>query len=170
MPRNVAYYSDLLSENEREIKIIFSKYSPEETAFKPSQTIWSVDEILEHIVITEKSTTKLFDYDKPVINLDNTPDLPLRQLESIQKYLFKSIKLKAPDYIQPKGIENRDVILKTFETQRQHLKAILPERFPYFRKSQFPHPIFGPLVKEEWLYFTYIHAALHIRQMKKRLA
>jgi hypothetical protein len=88
-----------------------------------------------------------------------------------QRTLIKWIALRAP-MKWPKGTATRPEVEQgvggtapvEFEADRAELLSVMSRFCAECRNFSTPHPFFGPLMREEWLRWGYLHADHHLRQ------
>jgi hypothetical protein len=89
----------------------------------------------------------------------------------MQRTLVKWIALRAP-MKWPKGTATRPEVEQgvggtapvEFEADRAELLSVVNRFWAESRNFSTPHPFFGPLTREEWLRWGYLHADHHLRQ------
>jgi hypothetical protein len=89
----------------------------------------------------------------------------------MQTTLIKWIALRAP-MKWPKGTATRPEVEQgvggtapvEFEADRAELLSVLSRFWTESGNFSTPHPFFGPLTREEWLRWGYLHADHHLRQ------
>ncbi len=89
----------------------------------------------------------------------------------MQRTLIKWIALRAP-MKWPKGTATRPEVEQgvggtapvEFEADRGELLAVVSRFWAESRNFSTPHPFFGPLTREEWLRWGYLHSDHHLRQ------
>jgi hypothetical protein len=89
----------------------------------------------------------------------------------MQRTVIKWIALRAP-MKWPKGTATRPEVEQgvggtapvEFEADRAELISVVSRFWAESRNFSTPHPFFGPLTREEWLRWGYLHADHHLRQ------
>lgn len=88
----------------------------------------------------------------------------------VQRTLIKWIALRAP-MAWPKGVDTRPEMKQgvggtppgDFVRDRGELVTLI-EEFAALREIPVAHPIFGPMTREEWMRWGYLHIDHHLRQ------
>jgi len=113
---------------------------------------WSVAEILEHLVLAEKGTSKLI---RKLMkeNAGKLPPYPADDSVLIVRETGRSgvPMTDAPEVAHPKGSHGKEEILKIAEQTREATHAslaMLAVADP--RSVEFPHPYFGNMNLYEW--------------------
>jgi len=132
----------------------------ETTALKKARDdSWNAMECMEHVFVSEKGIHKLL----------NRPDLFSNQKpiedEALEK--FKDFKYKAPEFILPKGrFSSLKEMVSAFKVSRSELETWIANELHNSGEDTAPHPILGPLTKNQWIRFVINHSERHLNQMK----
>lgn len=143
------------------------KECPETLLEKRHEDEWSILEILEHILLT----------DRVVYALLTGPSHPGEKpevlgSEKMKRYMvdMRSRKAKAPEELLPKGeIKNNAEFIEQFLKQRAFLVQALETGKIIMDNGVIKHPALGDLSKRDWLNFVVQHAQRHLLQIKDRL-
>ena len=164
---NVTAYISELDKNTGDIMQLL-KECPEALLEKKQEGEWSILEILEHILIT----------DRVVYNLLTGPCEPGEKpevlgAEKLKRYMvdMRSRRAKAPEQLLPKGeIKNNAEFIEQFLKQRAFLVQALETGKIVMDNGTVKHPMLGDLSKSDWLNFIVHHAQRHLLQIQDRLA
>lgn len=124
---------------------------------------WSIQQILEHLSVTERGVLMMGNGQTTETNRD--PNMIIHQ---IRDFLGdQSDKRTAPAPVRPPG-EDKSMI--------KFLDLILETRHAFIEQGeskgwhqildQFSHPISGAMTRLEWLYFHIYHTERHLHQIK----
>lgn len=146
-------------------------------SYKPQNGGWSIDEILEHISLTNHFLLILINKGKEKalktkLNI-NPNDLyyqesEIRNFESIGKHA--SFEWIRPEHMEPKGIEPLDVFRTTIKEQVHNcleVLGILQDGSGLGVKTTMSVHNLGKIDVYQYVYFLLLHAKRHIEQMKK---
>ena len=96
----LSYYQETMANLQKQV----TDLSPEQLHFKPSENAWSVNQCLEHIIITEKM---IFDMVQETMKKPTNPerrkDLQYTDKEIIAAATDRSKKYKAPEVLTGKA-------------------------------------------------------------------
>jgi hypothetical protein len=161
----------------RDVDIWFEKPA-DVRQFRPQNGGWTIDEILEHIYLTnhflliiiEKGATKSVK-NSVDLNLNNMPfdyDFPIEKLNEIG--IHKSFNWMRPEHMEPLGKYPLSIL-------RENLKSQLPRCSDVLNKIQNGEGVLqktmmsvndiGKIDVYSYLYFLAKHAERHISQMQK---
>lgn len=162
-------------------KILIDYYAwfeaePEVLNFKP-EVGWSIDEILEHVTLTNhfllilirKGTKKAKDLASKV-NLDqavSTYEYNLEELDQIDKH--RSFVWIRPEHMEPAGDKTISEIKRIMEEQINECKEILreiPNGEGILYKTMMTVNNLGKIDVYQYIYFLCQHAKRHITQMQ----
>jgi len=133
---------------------------------------WSAGQILEHLFLTYKHTTrgleKCVEQGSSLATRATLKDRLATLLVVNLGYLPSG--RKAPERAVPRGMapeEAREAI--TPELQKMGSMLDVCERKFGVRKKILDHPLLGPLTAHEWRKFHWIHGRHHVRQIRERM-
>jgi len=158
-----------LSDQKEKLLTSISDLSKEELNFKPSDKVWSISQVIEHLIDSETGINKYVNY--RLKNIAEQPSVGLRnfikskalnnKLQSDQKFKVPSV-LSEPetgaDYSQlkEKWDNSRMFLIKTVETYPKE----------YLNKAVFLHPRAGLLSMNQTLSFFINHLNHHVPQVQ----
>jgi hypothetical protein len=167
-------YAYIDKQRERLIASVAS-LTEEQAASRRAPEAWTINEIVEHLSVTENSLlraiNKLLEKAETDGNaLENKG--ALTQPFSLESFTggAQNTKFNAPDFLLPNKAAS---LASSLESLNQSRAAIheLRARVEAIDLSEttFPHPAFGPLNLYQWIVFIGIHEAHHLRQIKETL-
>lgn len=148
--------------------------------YKPKNGGWTINEILEHIYLTnhflliliDKGTTKSLNSSK--INLQEEIDNYVFQRDKLTEIgLHNSFDWFRPEHMNPKGINNLiEVKIKLNEQFKQclHCLSVLRNGEGLLYKTTMSVNNLGKINVYEYIYFLAQHGKRHITQMSKNEA
>lgn len=145
-------------------------------AYRPADGGWTIDEILEHVALTnhylliliEKGATKAL---KNLHNLDLTAELAAwhfkrEKLEQIgQHHAFPWVR---PEHMEPKGTQTGPAVAASLREQLhqcQHVMSRLPNGEGVLYRTTMTVNGLGKINVYEFVYFLAMHAARHLTQI-----
>lgn len=130
---------------------------------------WSISELVEHIMIVDKSILKA------IQKLGKTPSTELIEGKLKLPQLMKitgnrETKVKAPERLRPKGIfKTKQAAIAAFNTHHIELNSFVRTTQLNLKTIGFPHLLIGMMNGEQWLFFMAGHCDRHVDQMKEQL-
>ena len=161
---DIQTYFEELDENTTSI-VQLVQSCPENQLHVKQGEAWSVMEILEHILLTERV----------VISLISRPSERLHTSEALfgKEKMFHLLvtrrdkKIEAPVGLHPKGNLTTSVDFeKQFVTQRNLLKQHLLDGTIVIDSKMHKHPFLGDMPIADWLYMIIHHSLRHAEQIK----
>ncbi len=152
---------------------------PEEARkYKPLDNGWTIDQILEHISLTNHFLLILIDKgarkaleNANKLNLQTELDgyeFEKKKLDEIG--LHKSFEWIRPEHMEPKGekssAETREIIGEQFQQCSKHLEN-MPDGEGILHKTTMTVNNLGKIDVYEYIYFLAKHAERHLTQMEK---
>jgi hypothetical protein len=140
-----------------------SGLSPAQWNFKPADDIWSIAEIMEHVVHIECRIHGIIE------GMSDTPEAtPEGNRNEMDQFILNQIPLrtrkgKSPDHACPTGRWSGPEALQLFLQGREQSHRLLLTR--RLREHVFPHPLFGPWDGYQWLLAGASHGARHTGQI-----
>jgi len=127
---------------------------------------WTVFEILDHLLITEKSVQRLISGHGSGVSqhLENFGN------DRLNKILFegRERKVAAPEFLSPKNaFKNKETFLEQFNQVRKALHLLIEKEGILSKNTTFKHPMLGEMTASDWMYFLIHHLRRHIEQIKK---
>ena len=137
--------------------------SPSQWSFQPRPACWSIAQITEHQVLTERAIHQT------VETISGAPAAPEGWDPSHFDAFIpvhipdRSIKAKSPHFLIPIGAWTIDDAIQRFLAAREHTIDLLFA--PALRSHVIPHPVFGPWDGYHWLLAIGAHGERHTRQI-----
>jgi DinB superfamily len=131
----------------------------------PKEDEWSLTQIIEHLVITERLLIPAIE-NATVIKPPASPE-ETRQWRTVKVIMKSGTKVPVPiERVEPKSVENLEDLLAEWEMLRKNLKTILSAKTDT-NLLVFPHPVAGPLDIAETLEFLSLHLRYHTIRFQK---
>ena len=157
--------SEALKNNETDLLNYLENISEADYFNKPSELIWSMAEILEHIILTESYV---------IANLQNfhpsDKEISSRHPNGKVEYLVldRNRKVPAPEVLVPKGnYESKQAAMEAFQKVREASNKFLSSLKTPLVEIGFPHFTLGMLNGENWMTFIPAHCERHRKQMEE---
>ncbi len=159
------YLSDLLKESEAKLIATLEGVNDEEFTTKPSETRWSLAELVEHIMLTDKSLLKGI-HKQAAKHMEENPPITEADEEVAKKAMNRTVKVKAPSFLEPQGIfQTKSEALAAFRSNRAIIEEFVATTDLPLEKIAFKHFIFGLLNGKNWIAFMASHCNRHIEQI-----
>lgn len=163
---NITEYISTLDKNTGDIMQLL-KEVPETELEKKTGDEWSILEILEHLLVTDKVVYGF------LMAPSERQGASAEILGSkIHRYLIerRDIKMPSPEWFLPTGdIKNNAQFIEQFLKQRAFLVEALESGKIVIDNGIIPHPLMGDLSKTDWLAFIVSHAQRHLLQITDKL-
>jgi DinB superfamily len=133
--------------------------------FKPADDVWSIAEIMEHVVHIESGVHGIIE------GMSNSPEItPEGNRNEMDEFILTQIPLrsrkgKSPAHACPTGRWSGPEALQLFVHCREQSQRLLLTR--RLRAHAFPHPLFGPWDGYQWLLASASHGARHADQIRE---
>lgn len=157
-------YITLLNRNTGELLNLVRNHD-EETLNHRSFNSWSILQVLEHLLITEKYVLDLLT--KPGEKLSETAEI--KGGEKLHRLLvdMRARKVKAPDMLEP---QDQISDLTQFNTLFLKLRTGLADQLDsgtiVVDQRVHSHPTLGEMTVSDWLHFLISHARRHMEQIR----
>ena len=146
-----------------EVQNILSNLTETQVNFKTSEETWSINENLEHIILTGRGI--LVGIQKTA---ETNPKLPAMTTDKVIDMLHHSdFKVKAPEMIVPQGKTSWDDLLEDYAKLQKEVSDFLEKNDKDLEKVFFPHPLIGELNGLNWLGFIAGHNLRHGEQIRQ---
>ena len=160
----IAGYITMLNRNTGELLDLVRNKS-DETLNHRSFNSWSILQVLEHLLITERYVLQLLTTPTEKV----APSKVLRGEENLNRILvdLRGRKVKAPDMLEPSG-EINDI--REFSTAFLKSRATLGQSLENGNitvdERVHAHPVLGDMTVSDWLHFLISHARRHMEQIR----
>jgi hypothetical protein len=164
--------SQYITEQRAELRAAVASVPESLRHVSPSAGRWSVDGVIEHLTMIERRvigviTTKLAEARAAGVGRE-TEDTPVLPTMGIERALDRSVKLHAPELVQPKGTLTADAGLAALEESRRTVHRLIADADGLAcREITHPHPVFGPTDLYTWIAFLGAHEARHADQIRE---
>ncbi|HWP44827.1 MAG TPA: DinB family protein [Blastocatellia bacterium] len=136
--------------------------------YKPSPFRWSVGEVAEHIMRTEKA---LFAVVERALTQNPNPDWE-RQTAGKAQFIERVMpsrtgRAQAPVEVRPTGKLSRDEVIKQYNEIRARVLEFAEKTDKPLKAHTIDHPfpVFGTLNAYDWLIYIPLHNARHNKQI-----
>ena len=166
-----AIYAENHEIRERFIRTINS-ISDQELQATPDGEKWPIAHIVEHVAVVEEGMSKICN--KLLREAEaagaRSNGVPKRSESFLSRANDTTVKLEAPQRVQPSGEQPVAESLARMEENRKKLEDLRP-RFEAWDSEnfKFPHPFFGDMSAVEWLSLIGGHEERHLKQIEKML-
>lgn len=156
----------ILKNNQAAMEAVLADVTAEVFLAKPNPEIWSIAEIVEHVIKVEAGVigkvqhlgTKGLEQEIP--SMISAEDL-------LKKADNRSIKVKAPTVFEPSGVfKTKEAALKAFNKNRETTLKFAETTTINLKTISFPHMLLGMLNGEDWIVFVAGHTRRHIAQIQ----
>lgn len=133
---------------------------------KPSKEVWSIAEVVEHLVLIDESL-----FNSILHKAENVPDTTPETVPN-DKILYvvpnpKYGKVTAPKNLVPQSTYNsKDEALMAFNTNRDRIENFVKTTDLPLQRVAFRHFALGLLNGMNWLVFIAAHCQRHINQIR----
>lgn len=156
---------DFLQRNKMDLLNYVSDIDDKNFMTKPSDDIWSIAELVEHLVLTDESI-----YNQILHNAQNildtvpetTPDSKILHVVPNTRYG----KVVSAKHITPQAIyKSKEEALMAFNATRSKIENFVETTDLPLKRIAFRHFAFGLLHGKNWLIFMVAHCQRHINQI-----
>ena len=161
---DIQAYITLLNRNTGEL-LDLVRNRDEATLNHRSFNSWSVLQVLEHLIMTERYVYDLLS--RPSDKKAATEEL--KGSERLNRIMvdMRERKAKAPDMLEPVGeISDLSTFNNTFLAGRKALTDALNNGKIIVDERVHTHPMLGDMTVSDWLHFLLSHARRHMEQIK----
>lgn len=172
MIKDKEFLLNYFEETEDNLEEITEGLSEDQLRYKSSEDRWSVSQVLEHIILTERAIFKM------TIELMGKEPSPERRSEIkasdeelIRGMEDRSKKAKASEDLQPTGVyTDPEVALDELEEQREAIFDFIKNTSEEDMRNHVSDSPFGPIDAYQSLLFIAGHTARHTKQIEEVLA
>lgn len=144
-----------------------SPLSPQVFSQRPSETEWSVSEILHHLRLVEERVIQ--ELEKGLAGNPQPLGL-LRRLIPTAIVGSRMIKVKAPKAMNPSNAPEKEKSLAAFDQTRNQLKALCATHGrARLQQTVFKHPFLGQITGAAAVSFLGYHEQRHLKQIREVL-
>ncbi len=169
-PRTTELLGYLDSQHEQ-LRTAFDAVPAEQRSRRPSDTAWSADDVIAHLVILERRVATVLGAaltEARAKGLRAEPDVsPVLPTIDIAPVLDRRTKLVAPPPIDPRTTGDK-LGWSDYESARDSIKHVVIENDGLaLGDVSRPHPVFGPIDLYTWFAFVAAHATRHAAQIRE---
>jgi hypothetical protein len=164
---------EVLRKLQRELADGLSDLTTEQTQVRRSPTAWSIQQIVEHLLLTFESTASIFE----ARLLKGTPTkatVSLRQ--SFAQFVVTGLRIFPRGHLSPEPMMPPHPTLRPMsvvELNARIAETMFPmdaaiteaERLFGPKKRAVSHGILGPMSVTQWRFFHFVHGEHHLRQI-----
>lgn len=161
------YFDETAVSLENEI----SGISEDQMHFKPTEESWSVSQIMEHIIATEKMLlANVKQLTSQPENVERKSEVKVSDHQLVTGIVDRTQKFKAPKELEPTGKYNSpEEALEDFRKVREEIKGYL-DGFPGNMRNHISDSPAGAVDAHQSLLFIAAHTARHTEQIKENKA
>lgn len=172
--QNLNKVLDEIDEDLKNVLTFLSQFSNEELNKKPAPDVWSVNEIVQHLILSEEQS---LNFVKKKVQLHKGP-IPKANPTSRLRALVLSTSMKQPIHLKAPEIVTKDFVENTnfkdlkdnWLALRKHMREYLTSIDSAFLYADFyKHPVVGKMDIWGMLNFFSTHLIRHEKQIKKTI-
>ncbi len=157
----------VLQSNQDRLLLVLDAINADLFLHRSSDDKWSVAELVEHIILVEKSVLKGIQK-KGATPSEQEIASALDHSQMKEKAHDRSRKIDAPDPFIPKNIfASKETAIVAFKEHRKNIGEFITTTTLPLKQIGFPHFIFGMLNGMSWFLFMAEHCERHILQMEE---
>lgn len=143
-----------------------------ERSFRPAETAWSPDQIIEHLATIEGGMLRLINKLLGKAEAAGVPaaadgSIPVINMDEFNR-VANANKFEAPEPLRPTGQMNGAEALAALQASRAEIHGLRPRLAAVdLSNVSFPHPFAGPLNLYQWLVFIGLHEQRHLDQIDR---
>ncbi len=165
-------FEEIYSEREsivNRIRVEVGALSPLQLGLRAKEGGWSIQELLEHIVLVDRSIVRLLDaLTGKAKRIDASQNIASGFPIDVTSLVEQSRREKyiSRENARPTGTVTAQESLLELENIHSEVKRLRPRLGQVDISSvSFPHPFFGSLTLGQWLVFSEMHEDRHLNQM-----
>ncbi len=165
MPNTIAHLIDKITANNKEV-IQLLNTCPESILNQKQNAAWSVFDIMEHLVLTDKMVYIMLR--RPSNDQSTRTNIVGENILSEKIVKQRSHKLNAPSSLQPKGIfTTKAACEEAFMGIREKYIHDLNSKQIVIDQRIYKHPFLGDMTVSDWLLFIVYHNQRHLLQAQE---
>ncbi len=138
---------------------------------RPSEDAWSVAEIVEHLMMVERSVAKLVALKGGELQSQAAPPHEAPDMVPVDLSRFfrdRSTRIQAPERVVPRGeMAAAEALTALIQTRGMLLDQLHTVDGLALSTMSHPHPFFGPLDLYEWVQMLGWHELRHAEQIRE---
>lgn len=160
-----------LRQTDRELTEIVEGMTPAQWSFKPAEDRWSIAEVAEHILISERLVRQLIEDELMASPTKPADGTEARSGEITEFMRDRSQRFQAPDFAVPTGRwPTQGEFLKAWEEVRGKTIEFVEATELDLHGHTLQHPAFGMIDGNDWLTVMTSHAERHLLQIREVIA
>lgn len=161
-----------MEHNKSKMLGLLDNLNEEELHWKKATNIWSVAQVLDHVIYSEQSALQYCH--KKLLAGDKIPNASLWNSGKIRVYFWAletKLKFKAPKPISNPGNEYSltELVARWHQTRTDYISFLNEYPDKYLNKAVFRHPLAGRIKLSEMLRFLNVHIVHHQYQINRIL-
>lgn len=158
---------DKLSASQDKLLATLTSLTEEQFIYKPATDSWSIAELVEHIILSEKGILRAINkFGATPAKEAVAPTIDIEKLKAAVDNRGK--KYQSPEYFIPKGIfTHTAAAMEAFNTHRASMYDFITTTEISLKLIGFPHFVFGMIDGANWLLFMSGHCERHVKQMEE---
>jgi uncharacterized damage-inducible protein DinB len=157
-----------MRDSQKEYLEAIENLTEEQWSFKPNPFRWSVGEVAEHIMLTERA---LFSVVERALTEGPNPDWEKKtagKAQFIERVMpSRTGRAQAPIEVRPTGKLSRDEVVKQFKEGRSRVLEFAQKTDKPLKAHTIDHPfqVFNTLNAYDWLIYIPLHTVRHNKQI-----
>ncbi|MBX9599748.1 MAG: DinB family protein [Bryobacteraceae bacterium] len=140
---------------------------PEQWSFRPSEDVWSVQEIADHVVVVEQRIFKMI---QKILRDPAQPEKAAgvagKERKLMRAVLDRSTRVKVPEPMEPTGqAETPEQIAALFQQVRAKTLDYVRDTADPLHHHFAPHFVLKDLDGAQWLLMIALHTSRHVQQI-----
>jgi hypothetical protein len=174
MHARLAEAMDYVEEKRKELLQSFAGVPADRLARKPSDGVWSVAEILDHLGIVESGVARLIakragKAREAGLGEETSTESVLASFDQ-QRAKLETTKMQSPTTVEPRTNADLTEALEGLKASRESLRAAaLAANGLSLSEIKHTHPFLGELDLYQWIIFLGQHEARHRKQIERTL-
>jgi hypothetical protein len=153
----------------------YNHLSEAEQQRRPDETVWSPDQIIEHLAVIEGGMVRLINKLLGKAEAAAIPAPADGSITPVSMDEFNRVananKFDAPEAVRPAGVMSGAEALAALTASRAEIHALRPRLTAVdLSDASFPHPFAGPLNLYQWLVFIGLHERRHLDQIERTVS
>lgn len=142
--------------------------TPAQWAFKPAPDRWSVAEVAEHLLLSDRALKGLVT-EQLLTSAALGADRPAPRAAEVTAFMLdRSQRFQSPDNVRPSGqVQTQEQFAKAWTAERGALIKWIASTDAALHGHAFQHPAFGMMDGHDWLVFLATHTARHMLQAEE---
>ncbi len=164
---------DVLRKLQRELADGLSGLTAEQTQMRRRPEVWSIQQILEHLLLSYESTTATFE---ARIKKGTPTQASASMQQRVAQFVVTSVGIFPKGRLAPEIVRPPEPTLRAMpaaELNARVAEALFPmdaamndaERMFGAKRRSVSHAVLGPMMVSQWRWFHFVHGEHHLRQI-----